>query len=337
MKGVATCFDHQSQEATDIRWLKLCYFAVVCDRLRIGLDEARAREIIEEFRLYPDYGDQRKVRPSIRALESGLRMVQEGSGVPSEVPPSLERVVPKAWSEEFWRECFRATPCTSADPPSVPLAHAQEYIKELFEVYTYLSEHFLLTDVTTGIDARHDTTFGLTLFAINLAIGAGRGNVHRRAEGRLILRTIVESYITLKFLEKKDDETIWLQFRNYGVGQSKLTFLKNPCLEDLPDFISLDDLQRYANENIWQEFTAINLKSWAERNVRKMAEEAGVKGTYDKYYDWSSGYVHGHWGAVRDSVFTVCLNPLHRYIAFRSFRGSICHQYSLIRQGYSIS
>jgi hypothetical protein len=98
-----------------------------------------------------------------------------------------------------------------------------------------------------------------------------------------------------------------------GVGQSKLALLKNLRMEDLPDFINLDDLQRYANEDIWQEFTTINLKSWAERNVRKMAEEAGVKDTYDKYYDWSSGYVHGHWGAVRDSVFTVCLNPLHRY------------------------
>ena len=83
--------------------------------------------------------------------------------------------------------------------------------------------------------------------------------------------------------------------------------------DELPDFISLDDLQRYANEDMWQEFTTISLKSWAERNVRKMAEEAGVKDTYDRYYDWSSGYVHGHWGAVRDSVFTVCLNPLHRY------------------------
>jgi hypothetical protein len=96
------------------------------------------------------------------------------------------------------------------------LAHAEEYIKELFEIYKALSEHFLMTDVTTGVDARHDTTFGMTLFAIKLAIGAGRGNVHRRAEGRLILRTIVQNYITLKFLEKKDVETIWLQYRNYG-------------------------------------------------------------------------------------------------------------------------
>jgi hypothetical protein len=44
-----------------------------------------------------------------------------------------------------------------------------------------------------------------------------------------------------------------------------------------------------------------------------MSEEAGVKPVYDKYYVWPSGYVHGHWGAVRDTVFDLCLNPLHRY------------------------
>ena len=191
--------------------------------------------------------------------------------------------------------------------------NADEYIKELFAVYADLSKHFISTITSTAVDARHDSTFGITLCALNLAIGAGRGNIHRRAEGRLILRTIVENYITLKFLEAKDDKTLWVQYRNYGVGQSKLALLENLRADELPDFISLDDLQRYANEDMWQEFTTISLKSWAERNVRKMAEEAGVKDTYDRYYDWSSGYVHGHWGAVRDSVFTVCLNPLHRY------------------------
>jgi hypothetical protein len=270
-------------------------------------------EIVEEFRLYPDYGDQRKVRPSIRAFEVGLRMVQEGSDVPQEVPPALAPKVPHAWNGEFWRECLAKTPCSPTVPPPTPPVDADAYLREFFEVYRSLCEHCLLTSESTDIDARHDSTFGITLFAINLAIGAGRGNVHRRAEGRLILRTIVEAYLTLKYLEKKDDSTIWLQYRNYGVGQSKLALLKNLRAEQLPDFVYLEDLLRYANEDIWQEFMPINLKSWAERNLRKMAAEAGVKETYDKYYDWSSGYVHGHWGAIRDSVFAVCLNPLHRY------------------------
>ena len=43
-----------------------------------------------------------------------------------------------------------------------------------------------------------------------------------------------------------------------------------------------------------------------------MSEEAGVKDLYDKYYGWPSGFIHGQWGAVRDTVYEVCLNPLHR-------------------------
>jgi hypothetical protein len=310
MKAVATCLDHQSQQATDIRWLKVCYFAAVCDRVHFT---AELHEMVEELRLYPDYGDQRKVRPFIRAFEIGLRMVHEGSEVPQEVPPALATIVPRAWNEEFWKECFIKTPCTPIVSSPLSTVDADHYLREFIEIYQELSGHFLLTTGSTDTDARHDATFGITFFALNLAIGAGRGNVHRRAEGRIILRTIVEGYLTLKFLETKDDATIWLQYRNYGLGQSKLTLLKNLHAEELPDFISLDDLHRYVNEDMWQEFMTISLKSWAERNLRKMAEEAGVKGTYDKYYDWSSGYVHGHWGAVRDSVFTVCVNPLHRY------------------------
>jgi len=44
----------------------------------------------------------------------------------------------------------------------------------------------------------------------------------------------------------------------------------------------------------------------------RMSEAAGVKSVYDKYYGWPSGFVHAEWGAVRDTVFDLCLNPLHR-------------------------
>lgn len=43
-----------------------------------------------------------------------------------------------------------------------------------------------------------------------------------------------------------------------------------------------------------------------------MSEEAGVKDIYDRFYGWTSTYSHGHWGAIRDTVFDTCGNPLHR-------------------------
>lgn len=48
-----------------------------------------------------------------------------------------------------------------------------------------------------------------------------------------------------------------------------------------------------------------------------MSEDAGVKDFYDRYYAWryyawTSTFSHGHWGALRDTVFDTCGNPLHR-------------------------
>lgn len=57
----------------------------------------------------------------------------------------------------------------------------------------------------------------------------------------------------------------------------------------------------------------IDLGSWAKINLRDMSERSKKKDIYDKYYGWASGYVHGHWSAVRDTVFDLCGNPLHRF------------------------
>ena len=123
----------------------------------------------------------------------------------------------------------------------------------------------------------------------------------------------MEVYITIKYLSKKDDQTIWLQYRNYGAGQAKLAYIKNFDLQEFPSFVTQQLLEALANEDMWIEFQDIKLGAWADKNLRKMAEEAGAKATYDKYYDILSGYVHGSWAAVRHGVFGVCLNPLHRF------------------------
>ena len=44
-----------------------------------------------------------------------------------------------------------------------------------------------------------------------------------------------------------------------------------------------------------------------------MSEDSGTKGDYDRFYGWASGYVHGQWGALRDTGLTHCMNPLHRF------------------------
>jgi hypothetical protein len=165
----------------------------------------------------------------------------------------------------------------------------------------------------TGIDARKDASFGLVLYVLALVMESAAGRSHQLSGGRMMLRTMTEAFITLHYLAAKDDPSLWLQYRNYSAGQAKLSFLKLVREEEIPQFVSLDELHDLANEDTWMEFQNIDLGSWQGKDLRKMAEETGCKDVYDRYYSWTSGFSHGHWTSVRDATFTTCFNSLHRF------------------------
>jgi Family of unknown function (DUF5677) len=299
-RAVADTFDHQSQEATDVRWLKLMHM-VIMGRVHFSPEQA---EFVEELRLYPDKGDMRAVRPSVRAAEIAFRTFEFGE------EPKM--ALPKIHSEEFWSEMHRKTQCLP-EGQSRPRETPKKAARALLDIAQNLANHFHATVNHTGIDPRHDSSFGLVLYSIQLLTEASIMYNHSAALGRSVLRTIVDCLITLAYLVSKDDPALWLRHRDYGSGQAKLAFLNNLRAESVPKFIDLDRLERQANEDRWLEFSDIHLGSWSELNLRTMAEEANVKDIYDNYSDICSGYVHGNWAAIRDASFAMCWNPLHRF------------------------
>ena len=297
--AVARTLDHQSEASTDCRWLKLVFMIVVG---MMQMPPELAKSILQ----YPHLGDMRSVRPLIRAGEIGL--------------DSKPDRVSNPWPTAFWKECWERTDCVPAPIREPEVGQAEDMARQLAELYTGVVGHFFTVCDTTEVNPRLDTIFATVLYGINLAVTLNHGTAHRRVEGRLAIRTLTEIVVTLGFLLKRDDPTLWQKFRSHGGGQAKLTFLKMIDLEsELPDYINLEELEAFANEDIWQEFSEIDLGNWAGQDLRKMSEEAGLKAVYDKYYGWPSGYVHGHWGALRDTVFDLCLNPLHRFHRIPSF------------------
>lgn len=300
--AVMACFDHQSQESTDIRWIKV--MNLICTGRMIFPESMKER--LEEFRVYPDKGDMRSVRPSIRAMEMSTRTLEFGEENP-------QVTLPPQHKDQFWSEMFQKSTCNimeEFEPPALPVATIKQ---EIYDLYHEVSNHFDKTITHTGIDAKHDASFGLVLYAMTLAFDNALGYSHTLVEGRIILRSIMESFVTLHYLKHKDDDTIWKKYRSDGSGKTKLAFLKNIKADEVPEFIDIERLERLANEDMWLEFQDINIGSWAKSDLRTMATEAGVKDVYDKYYDWASGYTHAQWVCVRDTTFTVCINPLHRF------------------------
>ncbi|MCM2284154.1 MAG: DUF5677 domain-containing protein [Desulfobacula sp.] len=130
--------------------------------------------------------------------------------------------------------------------------------------------------------------------------------------GRLGLRTILEIRITLHYLIKNDDKKLWEKWRMYGAGQAKLSALKFDENIDPPKHINVENIEKIAGEDLWEEFMTINLGNWSGLDLRRLSEKSGLKDIYDSHYSWTSGYTHGTWGPIRESCYQTCGNPLHR-------------------------
>jgi len=291
MTAVGQNLWHQSQEATDCRWFRLMA-QLAAGKLHVP------REMAEKWIGYPDVGDQKSVRPSIRAAEIAPASMD---------PPDT------TWADSFWREAWHNTPClvlnneTVAKPAAVPVTRTA-----VSDLIGKLEEHWQGTHSTTSVDARHDSVFGIAFYALRLidellGIGVSTGIL-----GRLGLRTLLEAYVSIHYLLHKDDEALWKKWRAYGAGQAKLNALRFDTDMEPPRFINIEWIEQIAGEDIWEEFLNIELGSWSGLDLRKLSEQSGCKDQYDTHYSWTSGYVHGTWGPVREASFTTCGNPLHR-------------------------
>lgn len=292
---------HQSEAATDCRWVKiLCRMVGGKMKLDISMKDT-ARGIIE----YPNYGDLRKIRPSIRATEITFE--------------SQKRNIDYSWPQNFWKTCFEKTICS---PESLAYKEKldaktwetsrRHYLEETRRLRMSLIDHFLQTSVTTAIDARYEACFGFAFYSFTLFTEITLYKLNYSVVGRMILRSLVECLISFAYLLKEDDPDLWKNYRGYGTGQAKLIYLKLQELKDKSVSINEKMINEIANEDVWQEFVSINIGQWDKTDLRKMSEKAGLKDIYDQYYNWTSGYIHASWAAIRETVYERCFNPLHR-------------------------
>lgn len=295
-QAVALVLYHQSQEATDCRWLRvLCMSAA--GQLKLPSEE-HAKELL----YYPHHGDMRKVRPSIRAMEMAFRDLGQE-----------DEQNDREWPKRFWDESFSDTPCyvlSTSIQAGEPIAGTT--IDRADQVYKLLIQHGFETASTTAVDAKHDTVFGIGLYSLAVLKELLRVGASQQITARLGLRTILEAYVTLAYLLQNDDADLWTTFRVYGAGQAKLSYLKLEETDEPPKYVDIESLKTLANEDVWEEFLSIDLGHWENTNLRTMSINSGTKEDYDTYYPWPSTFVHAQWGALRDTVFDYCGNPLHR-------------------------
>lgn len=293
--AVAMTIWHQTQASTDCRWMRVLGL-VLGGHLKIP-----SKDLLLEILEYPQHGDQQKVRPLIRSMEGSADMGKDG----------IER---STWSPKFWGAAFAMT---RDDHDRLSIAanavNAATTVDKVKSVRHALFLHSEATTSGTSVDARHEASFGLAAYSLDVLLELLSLSNSTSIVGRMGLRSLTELLINFTTLAKRDEPTRWQKFRDYGYGQAKLAYLKLLETETLPEFATIETLEALSNEDLWHEFREIHIGNWADSDLRSMSESQGIKDdTYDKYYDWSSAFVHGNWAAVRDAEYDLCLNPLHR-------------------------
>lgn len=295
--AVSCVLDHQSQAATDVRWLKVL-FKIKLGKIQFAPDLSQILDCILD---YPNNEDIERIDAEIRAIEISF------STEPKKIISS--------WSHLFWDECLKKTVCLPEKSSSIESSqlNPQDVFDILSNVHLNLCIHWFDTISTSAVDARHDSVFGFGFYALALLLELIMAQNRNRITGRLILRALAECSISLAYLIVTDKSDLWLKYRNFGTGQAKLSLLKyNEMGADKPAFINDEFLQQFVNEDFHQEYVSIDLGHWCQQDLRKMAELSYTKNDYDKYYGWNSLYSHGHWPAIRGTCFGTCFNPLHR-------------------------
>lgn len=310
--AVQKTFFHQSQEATDCQWIKILCL-IRGGKITIP---SNMGEILKEIIEYPHYGDIKRAMPTIRAMELALRGMETAWSDGD-----------LTWAKKFWEHNYTCTDCIPEEIYNQKIKIRQEefskelsdarkhFVDETTRVRNALTTHFFESVGDTRVIPRHETSFGLALYGLIIFTEIIFYSVSSSITGRVALRLLIEVYITFEYLLKKEQESteIWDDFHNYGTGQTKLIYLKLKELTQQSKCIELDELYLIVNEDKFVEFIAINLGQWGNSDLRKMSEYAGIKEIYDLYYNYTSGFVHGTRGAIRESVYQKCLNPLHKY------------------------
>jgi hypothetical protein len=148
--AVALTLDHASQEATDCRRARVLF--VMAASMLLFPQEESAEVVAKEIHYYPDYGDMRKVRPSVRSTEEFLGGVAEHT-------PTLLDFAPK-----FWLQCMRETTCVAEPlPVGNEMVSAGTTLERVDDIYSKLVEHAGATRNTKAVDARHEAVFGIGL------------------------------------------------------------------------------------------------------------------------------------------------------------------------------
>lgn len=296
-KAIEVYSPHQSNEATDLRFLALSLL-LFSKRIHVAANLDISSKVFKEYP-YTDHEDEKMkmYRPSVRSME-GMGFVED----------NIE------FNKKFWRDIGMITPC---NPMSIKFDDNSDDYENFIFGFRKIIEYVLLANKEKALtEDKFNVLIGSINYILKIFNEINENKMGNSILGRHGIRTILEVYIMLKYLLKRECENpnIWEEYKLYGISKYKLVLLKAREINlDKSSHLVPPILDALVNEIRWEEFIDVDLRYFDKQGIREKSIEVGEKELYDLFYDYDSNYSHGLWGAIRESSMLHCDNPDHLY------------------------
>lgn len=290
--------------STDICFV-VVWFYVKSGHLHIGPKvDILAEALKNYYTINHEDEEMRLYRPVIRSAAQGL----------------LSLVETREFSHLFWNNLSEITPCNPLIIQYEGTTMRNDYIEDLNKLLEYIS----VTSKDRILDKKFTVTAGILVYAIRLYTEIVNTNLENSISSRIIFRSILESYINLKYLLLKEDDEpkIFDYFMDYGLGKYKLIMSKlREGKYNIPSesHINPDLMEIYVNENKHESFYNISLGYFEKDTIKSKCTQVGEERLYEIYYEYTTNFSHGFWGAIRESSMLICDNPSHSYHAIPDY------------------
>jgi len=290
---------HQSDEATDLRFLALSLM-IFSGKIQFvkGMDP-----VVTALQEYPytDHEDEkmRMYCSIVRSMEDGMNLGEDNTD----------------FSSKFWGDFGMITPC---NPIRIEFPENTIDYKEFTVDCRKVLEYVLHSNKEKSLaEDKFDVIIGSINYALKIFTEVNDKSLGNSILGRHGIRTIIEIYIMLKYLLKREIEKpkIWEEYKLYGVSKYKLVLLKarESSSMDMTSHFALPVVETLVNEIRWEEFIDVDFKYFDKQGIRDKSIDVGEKELYDLFYDYDSSFAHGLWGAVRESSMLRCNSADHQF------------------------
>lgn len=291
-------------------------------KLKVHSGIAHAPNLISE---YPESDESRKMAAQVRAALNAL---------------FLHRRKPRTWSNYFWRHSFEISPCEysskskdfeksypdaidAVEPESavIPVVNKTFEFGRQFENMAQTELQNLWNDARVDLvdPTQHDVVIGLLARNLQLACDIVQNpGLWIMPISAILVRCMIETKIRLAWLIKCGSDTDFKDYVEYGLGQEKLYIehLKRLSVEDRLDkqqiIEDIEEREKWINAQRFTFLLPVDVGGGNKgKDLRVMADEAGILDLHRLGYSPLSSAVHGHWNTIARLNLTPCLNRLH--------------------------